>query len=74
MCVSLSLSLSVSLCLSLSLSRQVANKEESVDNTEARILMAQEKFAEASEAREDSERQRKVLESRCALDGVSNPY
>merc|ERR1712042_370633 len=46
-----------------------ANKEESVDNTEARILMAQEKFAEASEAREDSERQRKVLESRCNLDG-----
>merc|ERR1712168_1739083 len=29
-----------------SLQRQVANKEESVDNTEARILMAQEKFAE----------------------------
>merc|ERR1712221_30133 len=52
-----------------SLQRQVANKEESVDNTEARILMAQEKFAEASEAREDSERQRKVLESRCNLDG-----
>ena len=50
--------------------RQVANKEESVDNTEARILLAQEKFAEASEAREDSERQRKVLESRCNLDGV----
>merc|ERR1711970_47197 len=52
-----------------SLQRQVANKEESVDNTEARILLAQEKFAEASEAREDYERQRKVLESRCNLDG-----
>merc|ERR1712193_22719 len=49
------------------LQRQVANKEESVDNTEARILMAQEKFAEASEAREDSERQRKVLDNRCSV-------
>merc|ERR1712029_201530 len=35
---------------------------------EERILLAQEKFAEASVAREDSDRGRKVLESRCALD------
>merc|ERR1711937_663606 len=48
--------------------RQCSGKEESLDTTEERILLAQEKFAEASEAREDSDRGRKVLESRCALD------
>merc|ERR1712136_191191 len=50
------------------LQRQCSGKEESLDTTEERILLAQEKFAEASEAREDSDRGRKVLESRCALD------
>merc|ERR1712025_1006222 len=50
------------------LQRQCSGKEEALDTTEERILMAQEKFAEASEAREDSDRGRKVLESRCALD------
>merc|ERR1712063_194530 len=50
------------------LQRQCSGKEEALDTTEERILLAQEKFAEASEAREDSDRGRKVLESRCALD------
>ena len=36
------------------------------------FLFPQKKFAEASEAREDSDRGRKVLESRCALDAVSS--
>merc|ERR1739844_746913 len=50
------------------LQRQCSGKEEALDTTEERILLAQEKFAEASEAREDSDRGRKVLESRCALE------
>merc|ERR1712212_757853 len=46
----------------------MGGKEEALDTTEERILLAQEKFAEASEARGDSDRGRKGLESRCALD------
>merc|ERR1712121_156270 len=46
----------------------MGGKEEALDTTEERILLAQEEFAEASEAREDSDRGRKVLESRCNLD------